>query len=58
MMNENLDQQMLEIKSRSPKMPKYALSDFKDDILEPLKLIRQADALAAELYPTCTTRGR
>jgi len=55
---ENLEQQMREIKMRYPEMPGIALYGFKDENPETLKLIRQADALAAELYPTFTNRDR
>jgi len=54
----NLEQQMREIKKTYPEMPGIALYGFKDDTPETLELIRQADALAAELYPTSTNRGR
>jgi len=54
----NLEQQMREIKKKYPEMPGIALYGFKDDTPETLELIRQADALTAELYPTSTNRGR
>lgn len=54
----NLEQQMREIKKKYPEMPGIALYGFKDDTPETLELIRQVDALAAELYPTSTNRGR
>lgn len=54
---EILEQQMREIKMRYPEMPGIALYGFKDDTTETLELIRQVDALAAELYPTSTNKN-
>jgi hypothetical protein len=54
----NLEQQMREIKKRYPEMPGVVLYGFKDDTPETLELIRRADALSAELYPTPENRDR
>lgn len=53
----NLEQQMREIKKRYSETPGIALYGFKDDTPETLELTHQADAQAAELYPTSINRS-
>jgi len=53
---EELERQVRYIRQRYPEMPGVAFYGFKDDTPETRELIRRADALAGQLYPSQPSR--